>query len=110
MKRIWVILFCILIVLSLPGCGKQAVVLDTIEGGMKSYVKMSDGTWKCDGHTYRYRLEISGSMPNAVNDSTFVYLSNIRNISFEQAYKASGVSSNSEDYFSPEEAVLVDIR
>jgi len=37
-------------------------------------------------------------------------LSNIRNISFAQAYKAAGVSSNSEDYFSPEEAVLVEIR
>lgn len=110
MNRIWAILFCILIVLSLPGCKKQAVVLDTIEGGMKTYVKMSDGTWKCDGHTYGYRLEISGKMPNAVKDSTFVYLSNIRNISFAQAYKASGVSSNSEDYFSPEEAVLVEIR
>ena len=110
MKKFFGILFCVLIALSLLGCAKQAVVLDTIEGGIKTYDKMSDGTWKCDGHTYRYRLEISGSMPNAVKDSTFVYLSNIRNISFEQAYKASGVSSNSEDYLSPEKAVLVEIR
>jgi len=37
-------------------------------------------------------------------------VSNIKEISFEQAYKAAGISSNSEDYFSPEEAVLVEMN
>jgi hypothetical protein len=49
-------------------------------------------------------------MPNAAVDSTFVYLSNIEEISFNQAYKAAGVSSDSNDYFAPEEAVLVDMK
>ncbi len=76
---------------------------------MRTYCEMSDGTWTCDGYTYEYRLEISGRMPNAAKDSTFVYLSNIEEISFEQAYKAAGISSSSEDYFPPEKAVLVEM-
>lgn len=83
---------------------------ERIEGNMAEYYKMSDGTWMCDGYTYKYCLEISGRMPNAAKDSTFTYLSNIEEISFEQAYKAAGVSSNLDDYFSPEDAVLVDMK
>ena len=48
-------------------------------------------------------------MPNAAVDSSFVYLSNIEEITFDQAYRAAGVSSNSNDYYSPEEAVLVEM-
>ncbi len=79
-------------------------------GNLRTYREMPDGTWMCDGYTYQYRLEISGRMPNAAVDSTFVYLSNLEEISFEQAYLAAGLSSNLEDYFSPEEAVLVEMR
>ena len=74
------------------------------------YYEMSDGTWQADGHSYKYRLEITGRMNNAVKDSTFVYLSNIEEISFEQAWKAAGLSSNLDDYFDPEEAVLVEMK
>ncbi len=80
-----------------------------VDGNIKTYYEMNDGTWMCDGIIYKYRLEIKGRMPNAAVDSTFVYLSNIEEISFEQAYKAAGVSSSTEDYFSPEEAVLVEM-
>ena len=76
---------------------------------MKTYQEMADGTWMCDGYTYQYRLEIKGRMPDAAADTCFVYLSNIEEISFEQAYMAAGLSSNQEDYFSPGEAVLVEI-
>ncbi len=72
-----------------------------VDGNMKTYYEMSDGTWMCDDVIYKYRLEIKGRMPNAAVDSTFVYLSNIEEISFEQAYKAAGVSSNMGEYFSP---------
>ena len=74
------------------------------------YYEMSDGTWQTDGHSYKYRLEITGRINNAVKDSTFVYLSNIEEISFEQAWKSAGLSSNSDDYFDPEEAVLVEMK
>ena len=85
-------------------------VKNTVAGNIKTYQEMTDGTWMCDGYLYQYRLEIKGRMPNAAEDSTFVYLSNIEEISFERAYLAAGLSSDSEDYFSPEEAVLVEMN
>ena len=71
---------------------------------------MSDGTWKTDDYTYQYRLEITGIMRGAVKDSTFVYLSNIEDISFEQAWKAAGFSSSMNDYFKEEDAKLVAMK
>ena len=49
-------------------------------------------------------------MPNAVKDSTYVFLSNIEEITFQKAMMASGLSSNMEDYFAIEEAVLVELK
>ena len=110
MKRIVLALLCILLAVSFSGCAKKAAVKDTIEGNIKTYCEMTDGTWKCDDHLYKYRLEITGRMPNAAVDSSFVFLSNIEEITFDQAYKAAGISSDSGDYFSPEEAVLVEMN
>ena len=109
-KKAVLILLCLLLAAAVSGCAKENAVKDTVEGNMKTYSRMADGTWTCGGHTYKYRLEISGRMPNAAADSTFVYLSNLEDITFEQAYKAAGISSDSEDYFSPEDAVLVEMR
>ena len=77
---------------------------------MVKYYEMSDGTWKTDDHTYQYRLEITGRMGTAVKDTTFVFLSNIKDITFEQAWKASGLSSNMDDYFKEEDAKFVAMR
>lgn len=77
---------------------------------MVQYYEMSDGTWKTDTHTYQYRLEITGRMGNAEKDSTFVFLSNIKNITFEQAWKAAGFSSNTNDYFNEEDAKFVALK
>ena len=110
MKKILILLLCILLTTSITCCGKQsAKSIDTIKGNMKTYSKMSDGTWQCDGHSYKYRLEISGKLNNAAEDSTYIYLSNIKDITFEQAWKASGLSSNMDDYFDIDEAVLVEL-
>ena len=96
--------------LALTGCAhRPSRPVSTWEGNMKTYYEMADGTWQAEGHTYQYRLEISGRMPSAAADSTFVYLSNRESISFEQAWKAAGLSSQWEDYFTAEEALLVDI-
>ena len=111
MKKIWTILLVLVLLLGLVGCGNQPPErIKTIESNWKTYYEMSDSTWECDGHIYKYRLEISGTMPNAAASSTFVYLSNIENISFEQAWKAAGLSSNLEDYFAVEDAVLVEMK
>lgn len=83
--------------------------VETVYGRMKTYYKNANGTWSLDGRTYQYRLEITGRMHSAAVDSTFVYLSNLETITFEQAWKAAGYSSNTADYFDPEDAVLVDV-
>ena len=101
----------------LVGCGQQPTgteqnpnVVETIDGGYKTYYKLSDNTWKLGNQIYKYRLEITGRMPNAAVDSTFVYLSNLPEITFEQAWKAAGLSSDTADYFDPKDAVLVELR
>ena len=109
MKKRIVLFFVSVYLLGLIGCGNQPVEpVDTIDGNMKTYYEMSDGSWECNRHTYKYRLEIRGRMHNAAVNSTFVYLSNIETITFEQAWKAAGGSSNAEDYFAVEDAILVD--
>ncbi|MBR6165191.1 MAG: immunogenic protein [Clostridia bacterium] len=110
MKKIVLVLLCVLLAVTVSGCAKTAAVKNTVEGNLKTYYEMTDGTWMCDGRSYQYRLEINGRMPNAAVDSSFVYLSNIREITFDQAYKAAGISSNSEDYFPPEKAVLTEMN
>ena len=82
--------------------------VETIYGNVKTYFRNTNGNWQVDGRNYKYRLVITGRTPNATVDTTFVYLSNLETITFEQAYLAAGASSNSEDYFSAEEAVLVE--
>ena len=108
-RRVWLLL-CILLAVTVSGCAKKAAVRNTIRGNMKTYYEMTDGTWMCDDRLYRYRLEISGRMPNAAVDSSFVYLSNIESITFDQAYRAAGTSSDSKDYFPPETAVLTELN
>lgn len=110
MKKKTAVALILVLALSLAGCTKNNKANETIEGNWKTYCKMEDGTWSCENITYQYRLEIKGRLPNAACDSVYVYLSNLPDISFEQAYKASGLSSNTEDYFSVEEAVLVEMR
>ncbi len=110
MKKAFAICSTLLIVLLLTGCAKEASVKRTVQGNLHTYYEMTDGTRRCEGRAYQYRLEISGRMPNAVGDSTFVYLSNLAEIPFERAYMAAGLSSNTEDYFSPEEAVPVEMK
>lgn len=109
MKKMIAIVLALVCVLGLFGCANHPKEhIQTIEGNLKTYYELSDGTWEYDGQIYKYRLVIKGTMPNAKTNSTFTYLSNIENIPFERAWKAAGLSSNMNDYFSVEDAVLVD--
>ncbi len=119
-------LLCLLII-TLCACGRQDRepsviktydITEPVEEGvwsddlivMVKHYEMSDGTWKTDDYTYQYRLEITGRMGGTEKDSTFVFLSNIQNITFEQAWKAAGFSSNMDDYFREEDARFVAMR
>ena len=77
---------------------------------MKTHYQLSDGTWKTDEHSYKYKLIITGRMNNAAKDSTYHILSNRSDITFDMAWKAFGYSSNMDDYFKPEEAVFVAVE
>lgn len=109
MKTVKAGLCVLLTVLLLCGCAGEPKVKETINGPFRTYEELSDGTWQCEGHTYAKKLVITGRMPNAAADSTFVYLTNLEDISFTQAYLAAGLSSSTDDYFLPEDAVLVDM-
>ncbi len=69
-----------------------------------------DGQWECNGNTYKNCFIITGRMPSADKDSTFVYLSNLDQISFEEAYKAAGISNDLNDYFDVKDAVYVALK
>ena len=66
-----------------------------------------DGEWVSEGYTYKYRLEITGRMNHAAKNTTFIVLSNTKDITFDQTWKASGLSSNMADYFDPAVSVIV---
>ena len=110
MRKIILLIFCTVCIFSMTSCQKKAEIKNTVKGNIKTYCEMSDGTWLCDEQTYQYRLEIKGRLNNAVHDTEYVYLSNQPEITFEQAWKASGLSSNTADYFPTETAVLVEMR
>ena len=109
-KQILAMFTLVFLLLALAGCSREAGVKEVHEGNLGTYEQMTDGTWRYDGRSYAYRLEIRGRLSNAACDSVYVYLSNQRDITFEQAWKASGLSSDLKDYFSPEQAVLVELR
>ncbi len=127
MKYIKAVIALILLSLSLFGCEKgQPHIVGTHEKTDSSlvesffdegeivttveYYEMSDGTYRTEsGYSYKYRLVIEGRMHSAVRDSTYVILSNSKDITFDQAWKAAGYSSNLDDYFKPEDAVIVGI-
>ncbi len=121
-------LFLLMIaVLMLAGCAANTLTvrctyeqtpLDEIESRTKDgkevilipYEELSDGSWRAQGIVYPFRLELTGRLPHAACDSTYVLLSQSEDISFEQAWKASGLSSNSEDYFDEEYAIFVAVQ
>ena len=48
------------------------------------YQELKDGTWKCEDTVYPYRLELSGTLPNARVDSHYVVLSQREDVTFEE--------------------------
>ena len=75
----------------------------------KMHYQTIDGIWHCEEYDYKYRLEVTGRLNNAAKNTTYIVLCN-ESITFDQAWKAAGFSSNSEDYFDPADAVIVGYR
>lgn len=66
--------------------------------------------WRAGGYTYKYRLEITGRMHNAAKNTTYIVLSNTKNLTFDMMWKTSGYSSLSDDYIDPAVAMIVGSR
>ena len=108
-------LFCLL----LCACGTKAdgetdgesfTIEANDSGVLKTYSYSAQlRCYSCDGMKYTYLLTLSGRMPNAAKDSTFVVLSNTQDITFEQTYRQF-ISSDTEDFFAPKDAVVVEMR
>ena len=127
MKKIVAVILLSVMLFSLIGCSQKEVSViktyDVTDSELTEecfennelvtivkYYEMSDGTWKTDDYIYQYRVEVTGKMNNAAKDSMFVFLSNTKDITFDQAWKASGLSSNTDDYFKEEETKLVAVK
>ncbi|MGI6248875.1 MAG: hypothetical protein ACOYJX_05680 [Acutalibacteraceae bacterium] len=76
----------------------------------KTYYRQIGGLWAADEFTYKYRLEITGRMINSPKNITYVVLSNTKDLTFEQIWKASGYSSSLSDYFEPKDVLIVGYR
>lgn len=127
MKKIVAVILLSVMLFSLIGCSQKEVSViktyDVTDSELTEecfennelvtivkYYEMSDGTWKKDDYTYQYKVEVTGRMNNAMKDSMYVFLSNTKDITFDQAWKASGLSSNIDDYFKEEETKLVAVK
>lgn len=95
------------------GCGKNGVAtsynISEQDGVIKTYYEMNDGTWKCGNITYKYRLELTGRIPNAVQDSDYVILTNNDELTFTDVWK-SQYSSSLDDTKIMEGSIIVEMR
>lgn len=102
---------CFIMLASVNGCGTDIVRIhessDT-DGIVENYDEMRDGTWKADGITYKYRLELKGTMPNAAGENRFVVLTNNKDISFDEVAK-SIFSSSSSDWLDRSQTIIVEM-
>lgn len=103
MRKQWLMGLALSLVL-LAGCSASNVV-KTYESGqdsvMVTYQELKDGTWKCEDTVYQYRLELTGTLPNAQADSHYVVLSQREDVTFQevsQAMTSSVVSLDPGDY------------
>ena len=109
MRKQWLMGLALSLVL-LAGCSASNVV-KTYESGqdnvMVTYQELKDGTWKCEGTVYPYRLELSGTLPNARADSHYVVLSQREDVTFEEVSQALVSSMASLE---PVDYVLVELK
>lgn len=76
--------------------------------GRNTYQLMSNGSYECLDYNYKYKLELTGIGHGATKTTTFIVLSNNKNITFEEAWTAKWTSVSLTG-FDPDEAVIVDI-
>lgn len=87
-------MIAVMAAVSLTGCEKSQTddvhegIVHTYEaseddGIVYTYYELDDGTWMCKDTVYQYRLELTGRMPNAIKDSSYVVLTDQEELTFE---------------------------
>lgn len=77
--------------------------------GMSMYTQSSDGYWSENNQKYKYKVELTGTLPNAKRESTYIVLTNNEHLTFEDVSKCF-YSSNSDDFLDPSETVIVEVQ
>ena len=112
-KTLKIILAVCLIMTSFVACSKTDIVKtyekSENDGIVYTYYEMKDGTWKCEGTVYQYRLELNGRLNNASKDSCYVVLTDNDKLTFEDVSK-SVFSSSTEDSSIMENSIIVEMK
>lgn len=124
MKKLIIILLAAVIVICVTACSaKTPEIKATFEKTAEvdyseplsgetvrrvTYYEMTDGTYKANDIVYKYKLTLEDVMPNSDTKVKYVVLSNNKDITFDEAFMSSGFGSDLNDYFKPEEAVIVE--
>ncbi|MCR5796441.1 MAG: hypothetical protein K6G63_00775 [Eubacterium sp.] len=78
-------------------------------GVMYEYHFTDSGKWVVKGKKFKYRITLNGQMPNSSGNTTYVVLSNRRDVSFDEI-NDSIFSSNSGDHLDENEVFVVEMR
>lgn len=109
-KKMIIIILCSIF---LVGCKKSDIAKTYMEseqdGILSTYYEMNDGTWKCDNKIYKYRLELTGRMSNAIRDTYFAVLTDNDKFTFEIVAK-SICSSSTEDIQMMKDSAIVEMK
>lgn len=75
-------------------------------GDARTDFSLGDGSWEENGLSYTSCTELIGCIPGTEKEASFTVLSN-RDITFEEAWKASGLNAEATEFFDPKDAVIV---
>ena len=73
----------------------------------QSYYKMSDGSWRTEVRSYKYKLDINGQLEGTSKDTYFTVLSNRKDVSLEEIKKASKDTDLKVPYYLDDETIIV---
>lgn len=121
MKK-YITIFLVLLMVGVVGCGNtkeektttlnnQATEteLKNHAGVLYDYYKDASDVWHADGREYKYKVVLTGKLPNAAKKSQYVVLTNDKDISFNDAADDI-LSNNSEEHFDKNKAIIVEME
>lgn len=112
MKK-YITIFLVLLMVGVVGCGntkeEKTTTLNNQAGVLYDYYKDASDVWHADGREYKYKVVLTGKLPNAAKKSKYVVLTNDKDISFNDAADDI-LSNNSEEHFDKNKAIIVEME